>query len=174
MLDIERLLHIPLLVQKNWDFVHRLDIEKYYVDCMYKSKEQNRNFSPQVPIEEIFPAARNIIEVLNGFVVENSHSELGLGDSCNIIEFDFFEYDSSVFNKLQAIQKQLGKKVLFIGIGYDIIGDWLVDEDGAIYFLDKIRECLHFMSEDIYCFLEQDIFQLVDKNGAFIFADGLG
>lgn len=150
MLDIERLSHIPLLVQKNWDFVHKLDIEKYYADCI--------NFLPQVPIEEVFPAAKDIIEGLNGLVVENSHSELGLGDSCNIIEFDFFEYDASVFNKLHELQKQIGKKVLFIGIGYDIIGDWLVDEDGAIYFFDKIRECLHFMSEDIYCFLEQDIF----------------
>lgn len=151
MLDIERLSRIPLLIQKNWDFTHKLDIEKCYVDCI--------NFSPQVPIEEVFPAARDIIEGLNGFAVENPHSELGLGASCNIIEFDFFEYDSSIFNELQAIQKRLGKKVLFIGIGYDILGDWLVDEDGAIYFLNKIREHLHFISENIYCFLEWDIFR---------------
>lgn len=157
MLDTARLSRIPLLIQKNWDFTHKLDIEKYYADCI--------NFSPQVPIEEVFPAARDIIEGLNGLIVKNPHSELGLGDSCNVIEFDFFEYDSSVSNELQAVQKQLGKKVLFIGIGYDIIGDWLVDEDGAIYFLNKIRKHLHFMSENIYCFLEQNIFQLVDKNG---------
>ena len=72
---------------------------------------------------------------------------------------------------MQIINRQIGKQALFIGIGYDIIGDWLVDENGRIYFRDNLRNKTHWVSSDIYQFLEQDIYKLTDKAGQSIFAD---
>ena len=68
-----------------------------------------------------------------------------------------------------SIQSIIKHKVLFIGIGYDIIGDWLVDESGAIYFWNKLQNKLHRVSQNIYDFLEQDIYKLIDMAGISIF-----
>ena len=102
-------------------------------------------------------------------MIQNFHSELGLGECCNAIEFCFFEYDISNISELLFIQSIVKSKVLFIGIGYEIIGDWLVDETGIIYFRNKLRHELHIVSPNIYQFLESDIYKLTDINGKSIF-----
>lgn len=163
MLDVSRLLSIQMLSQSGWTPTHRIDIDMRY-SCL------KGNLQAQVPIEEIFPSAREIIESLDGIKIKNLHPELGLGDGCSVIEFDFFEYDTSSVSELVPIQDFIKKRVLFIGTGYDIIGDWLVDEDGAIYFYNVIRHRLHMVSKNIYRFLEQDIYNLADVNGNYIFS----
>lgn len=127
-------------------------------------------YSQQIPIKELFPAVKDIIETLDGIIIENLHPELGLG-SCPTIEFDFFNYDEYSVSELLSIQEVIGKRAAFIGIGYDIIGDWLVDEEGIIYFRNKIiddlqiKDRLHIVSKDIYQFLKHDIYNLIDLNG---------
>lgn len=164
MLDISRLLSISLLSKNGWIPEHKMDIEKRYIQL------KNDQYAPQVPIKEVFQAARDIIETLDGIVIKNLHPKLGLGDICNTIEFNFFEYDTSNYSELLSIQSLIEKRVLFIGIGYDIIGDWLVNENGAIYFRNKIRNRLHLVSKNIYQFLKQDIYKLTDINGESIFS----
>ena len=88
-----------------------------------------------------------------------------------VIEFSYFNYDTSNTSELEEISSEIKKDVLFIGIGYDIIGDWLIDVDGIIYFRDSIRNHLHPFSLNIYNFLEKDIYKLTDLNGKFIFCD---
>lgn len=161
MLDVSRLLSIQMLSQSGWTPTHRIDIKVCY-------SRLKGTLQAQVPIEEIFPSAREIIESLDGIKIKNSHPELGLGDGCNVIEFNFFEYDTSSFSELVSIQGFIKKRVLFIGSGYDIIGDWCVDEDGAIYFYNVIRHSLHMVSKNIYQFLEQDIYNLADVKGNYI------
>ena len=51
---------------------------------------------------------------------------------------------------------------MYIGIGFDIIGDWLVDENGALYFQNNIRDTLTAFSQNIYDFLEKDIYRCGD------------
>ena len=104
-------------------------------------------FPPQVPPEAIFPAAWEIIDALEGTLIPNQCPELGLGGSCHAIEFDF------------------------LGIGYDIAGDWLVDETGAIWFRNRLAVGKLFpFSPDIYRFLEKDLFGCVDMDGKNIFS----
>lgn len=164
MLDTKQLSSNRILLQNGWTPKHKTNLEKNYAEIT------NHLLSPlpQVSLKNVFPIARNIIESLNGIIIKNPHRELGLGASSCIIEFDFFEYDSSNFSELQMISKQLGKRVLFIGIGYDLIGDWLVDEDEAIYFRNQLSHQLHFVSNDIYTFLEEDIDKIMDVNGTNI------
>lgn len=164
MLDRSWLSSIQLLIQNGWTQAHRVDIEKRYLQL-------KSGHHAQVAIEEIFPAARDIIEALDGIVIKNLHPRFGPYNACNTIEFDFFEYDVSNFSELWEIQSQLEKRVLFIGIGYGIIGDWLVDEAGFIYFRDIIRGRLHLVSTNIYQFLEQDIYKLTDIDGNSIFSE---
>ena len=102
---------------------------------------------------------KEIIESFHGICIKNFHSELGLGDDCNIIEFDFFEYDRSNAADLQRLNREAQERLLYIGIGYDIIGDWLAAESGRIYFLNKIAKRLHLVSENIYEFFEQGIYR---------------
>lgn len=163
MLDINRLSVNPLLIKSGWTPAHKIDIDKYYLQI------SNSKYAPQVPVNEVFQAVRDIIEHLDGIIIKNLHPELGLGSSCNVIEFNFFEYDTTNYPELLSIQSLVKKRVLFIGYGYDIIGDWLVDEKGAIYFRDKIRNVLHLVSNNIYQFLEDGIYKISDINGKSIF-----
>lgn len=159
MLDTARLsLNIPL-ISNGWDKNKRFDVKKHYKECV------KNNEVLQCPFEEIFPAAMDIIESLEGVCFKNPHRHLGLGDCCDAVEFNFFNYDHNNIPKLKAIEAKINKKVLFIGIGYDIIGDYLVDESGNIYFLNEIKGELHRVSSDIYNFLESDIYKLTDMDG---------
>ncbi|MCX4378168.1 MAG: hypothetical protein OSJ61_18655, partial [Lachnospiraceae bacterium] len=63
---------------------------------------------------------------------------------------------------------QAGESLLFIGIGYNIIGDWLISESGKIYFYNKFFRRLHIMSNNIYDFLKQDIYKITDIYGTNI------
>lgn len=162
MLDIKRLSSNPLLMQSGWNPAYKVDLQKRYMQF------EQMPPPPQVPIQEVFPAARDLIETLDGIMIHNVHPELKLGPSCDAIEFDFFHYDACWQPELLSIQSKIGKKVLFIGIGYDIIGDWLIDEEGRIYFSNKLHHRLHMVSEDIYQFLEQDLYQLTDRDGICI------
>lgn len=109
-------------------------------------------------MNDIFPAVKEIIESFDGICIENLHPELGLGDS-NTIEFSFFEYDISNSLDLRILNNQAQESLLFIGIGYDIIGDWLAAESGRIYFFNKITNKLHLVSKNIYEFFERDIYK---------------
>lgn len=124
-----------------------------------------------MPIQKIFPKAFEIIEALEGITIKNLHTELGLGEDSGVIEFNYFNYDTSNIDELEEISSKIGKTVLFIGIGYDIIGDWLIDDDGIIYFRDHIRNHLHSFSLNIYDFLEKDIYKMTNLNGEYIFCD---
>lgn len=169
-LDINRLSLIPLLKESGWRPENKIDLEHLYA----KLEKQYQNSQSicdvlQVPLKEVFPAAKEIIEGFNGVCIKNLHPELGLGADCNTIEFDFFEYDRSNFLDLQILNYKAQERLLFIGIGYDIIGDWLIAESGRIYFFNKISDRLHLVSENIYEFFEQDIYKLQDINGISIF-----
>lgn len=158
MLDITRLSSNQLLIQYGWSPSYKVNIEEYY------RLTYHDGYSLQLSIEELFPAVKDIIESLEGIVIGNLHPSLKLG-YCDTIEFSFFNYDEYNVPELLSIQKNIGKRVAFIGIGYDIIGDWLVDEEGLIYFRNKIQNRLHIISKDIYQFLEHDIYKLTDING---------
>lgn len=56
-----------------------------------------------------------------------------------MIDFDFFNYDVSIRPELEAVWSRIGKRAVYIGIGFDIIGDWLVDERGAGICLKKVK-----------------------------------
>lgn len=163
MLDRKRLEANPLLLASGWN-PSRNDRLKA------KLARLDPRFPPQVPPEEIFPAAREIIDSLDGLCIPNQCPELGLGPDCHAAEFDFFHYDPSVFPELQAIGGNLGRRVLFLGIGYDIAGDWLVDEAGAIYFRNRLTQRLFLFSRDIYRFLEKDICGHLALGGEDIFS----
>jgi len=57
---------------------------------------------------------------------------------------------------------QIGKPAVYIGIGYDILGDWLIDETGVVYFQNQIQKTLTPFSQNIYDFLEKDIYRCAD------------
>lgn len=147
MLDLERLSKNELLIQNGWKTGHRVNI-----------KEKRK----------IFPKALEVIDALEGITIKNLHPELGLGKDSFVIEFDYFNYDNSVTGELEEISSKVGKSVLFIGIGYDMIGDWLIDAEGTIYFRNKLKNYLHPFSLNIYDFLEKDIYKLTDLNGTYI------
>lgn len=133
-------------------------------------KRKNRTYPPQVPPDTIFPAAWEIIDSLDGICVKNQCPNLGLGPDCFAVEFDFFNYDDSVFPELQTISSDLGRQVLFLGIGYDIAGDWLADDIGRILFRNKLTGKLFLFSQEIYSFLEKDIYGYFALNGDSIFS----
>ncbi|MCH5192609.1 MAG: hypothetical protein J1F11_01520 [Oscillospiraceae bacterium] len=166
MLDIKRLLKNELLIKNGWTPEHKINISDIYAKIYDGSI--NSNLFPQVAIEKIFPKAFEIIEVLEGTTIKNLHTELGLGEDLHIIEFDYFNYDISNNSELEKLSSEIGKSILFLGIGYDIIGDWLIDSDGIIYFLNSIRKQLHPFSLNIYDFLEKDIYNLTDLNNEYI------
>lgn len=166
MLDIKRLSKNELLIQSGWKPEHKVNIKEIFANI-----EKNSYILPQMPIEKIFPKAFEIIEVLEGITIKNLHPELGFGKDSYAIEFNYFNYDTSNISELGEISSKIGKAVLFIGIGYDIIGDWLMDDEGIIYFRDSIRKHLHPFSLNIYDFLEKDIYKLTDLNGQYIFCD---
>ena len=67
------------------------------------------------------------------------------------------------------LSNQIQERLLFIGIGYDIIGDWLIAESERIYFFNKMSDRLHLISKNIYEFFERDIYRVQDINGINIF-----
>lgn len=174
MLDIKRLSKKELLMQSGWKPEHKVNMKDIYakIEKEYNQRTDNNSyFLPQMPIQKIFPKAFEIIEVLEGITIKNLHPELGLGKDSFVIEFNYFNYDTSNISELEEISLKIGKTVLFIGIGYDIIGDWLIDDEGTIYFRDSIRKHLHPFSLNIYDFLEKDIYKLTDLNSEYIFCD---
>ncbi len=161
MLDTNRLFSIPLLQQNGWKPVNKTDLKQRYEELERKyQKNQSICNLPQVALTEIFPVAKEVIEIFEGICIKNFHSELGMGKDSNIIEFSFFEYDRSNISDLQKFSNQIQERLLFIGIGYDIIGDWLIAESVRIYFFNKISDMLHLVSENIYEFFERDIYTL--------------
>lgn len=171
MLDIKRLSENKLLIKNGWNPEHKINIKETYEKIYNQNKGKNPDLLPQVAIGKIFPQAFEIIEVLEGTNIKNLHPELGLGEGSFVIEFDFFSYDLSNKSELEELSSKIGKQILFFGIGYDIIGDWLIDDDGIIYFWDSIREHLHPFSQNIYDFLEKDIYKLTDLNDKYIFCE---
>lgn len=79
---------------------------------------------------------------MDGIQIKNQCEGLNIDQSCNAIEFDFFHYDASVYPELAKVRDKIGKQAVYIGIGYDIVGDWLVDETGMLYFQNKIKNTL--------------------------------
>lgn len=163
MLDQKRLAANALLRASGWKPRHAGYLEE-------RLKRKNRTYPPQVPPDAIFPAAREIIDSLDGICVKNQCPNLGLGPDCFAVEFDFFNYDDSVFPELQTISSDLGRQVLFLGIGYDIAGDWLADDIGRILFRNKLTGKLFLFSQEIYSFLEKDIYGYFALNGDSIFS----
>lgn len=163
MLDQKRLGAIPLLQASGWDPARHGRIKA-------KLARLDPCFPPQVPPEAIFPAAWEVIDSLDGLCVPNQCPELGLGPDCHAVEFDFFNYDASVYPELQAMGDRLDRRVLFLGIGYDIAGDWLVDEAGMIYFRNRLTQRLFLFSRDIYNFLEKDLSGHTAQGGEDIFS----
>lgn len=164
MLDLEQLEKIPLLQAAGWSR-SRAGKLRQRMGCL------DPRFPPQVPPEAIFPAAWEIIDALEGTLIPNQCSELGLGGSCHAIEFDFLGYDDSVRRELTEMETTVGRRVILLGIGYDIAGDWLVDETGAIWFRNRLAVGKLFpFSPDIYRFLEKDLFGCVDMDGNNIFS----
>lgn len=171
MLDIKRLSKNELLIKNGWNPEHKVNIKETYAKIYNQNKGKNPNSLPQVVFEKIFLKAFEIIEVLEGTTIKNLHPELGLGEDSLVIEFNFFNYDISNNSELEELSSKIGKRILFFGIGYDIIGNWLIDDDGIIYFFDSIRKHLHPFSQNIYDFLEKDIYKLTDLNDEYIFGD---
>lgn len=159
MPDTARLSSNIPLISNGWDKNKKFDVKSCYEKCA------RDKFALQSPFEDIFPAAMDIIESLEGVCFKNPHRHLGLGDCCDAVEFNFFNYDNYSIPKLKAIEGQINKRAFFIGIGYDMIGHRLVDEDGAVYFYNEIKSELHKVSSDIYNFPESDIYKLTDMNG---------
>ena len=131
MLDLEQLEKIPLLQAAGWSRSRSGQLRQR-MGCL------DPRFPPQVPPEAIFPAAWEIIDALEGTLIPNQCPELGLGGSCHAIEFDFLGYDDSVRPELAEMETAVGQRVILLGIGYDIAGDWLVDETGAIWFRNRL------------------------------------
>ena len=155
MLDYTRLASNSLLIGAGWTPSYKGLLQKHLSHLDWR-------FPPQVPPDTIFESAKEIIDALDGIVIKNQCSKLGVGSSCSAIEFDFFNYDASVYPKLEAASQKIGKRAVYIGIGYDIIGDWLVDETGMLYFQNKIHNTLSPFSNSIYDFLEKDIYRCAD------------
>ena len=164
MLDLEQLEKIPLLQAAGWSR-SRAGKLRQRMGCL------DPRFPPQVPPEAIFPAAWEIIDALEGTLIPNQCPELGPGGSCHAIEFDFLGYDDSVRPELAEMETAVGQRVILLGIGYDIAGDWLVDETGAIWFRNRLAVGKLFpFSPDIYRFLEKDLLGYVDMDGKNIFS----
>ena len=152
MLNYVRLEANSLLVDAGWTPLYKGLLQKHLSHLDWR-------FPPQVPPDIIFDSARDIIDALDGIRIKNQCPELGVGSSCDAIEFDFFNYDASVYPKLEAVSQKIGKRALYIGIGYDIMGDWLVDETGILYFQNRMCNTLSPFSKNIYDFLEKDIYR---------------
>lgn len=162
MLDYGRLETNALLVKAGWTVEHRNLLQK-------SISRLDPRFPPQVPECAIFESARDIIDALNGICIRNQCPCLGVSKDTNAIEFDFFNYDVSVYSELRAVCTQIGWQAVYIGIGYDIIGDWIVDEEGKIYFQNRRNNKLSLFSMSIYDFLEKDIYKYTDLFGKSIF-----
>ena len=151
MLDYKRLEANALLREAGWTPSRKGLLEKHLSHLDWR-------YPPQVPINGIFESARGIIDALDGICIPNQCAGLGVGTSCMAIEFDFFHYDASISSKLEVVCRQIGRRAVYIGPGYNILGDWLVDETGAIYFENNLRKTLACFSPNIYQFFENDIF----------------
>lgn len=163
MLGLERLERIPILQTAGWTRTRAGHLQE-------RLYHRDPHFPPQVPEDAIFPAAWEIIDALEGICIPNQCPELGLGATCHAIEFDFLGYDSSVLPELEIVNKELGQRVLFLGIGYDIAGDWLVDETGTLYFWNRLTQRRFPFSTDIYSFLEKDVYGFSAIDGSSIFS----
>lgn len=172
LLDWERLSSNPLLQKNGWEKTYKIDIVKQYekINQQYIKNPQPYELA-QVPLEDVFLSAKAIIESFEGTCIHqfSHHRLLKLGEGCDVIEFSFFGYDAYNFPELQTIGAEVGEKVLFIGIGFDTIGDWLVGESGRIYFRNKLSNKLYLVSENIYDLLERELYKLEDVNGVSIF-----
>ncbi len=163
MLDLMRLEGCPLLQAAGWNRSRAGHLAE-------RLGRLNLCYPPPVPPEAIFPAAWEIVDALEGTVIPNQCPELGPGATCHAVEFDFLGYDASLRPELEAIGKVLRRRALFLGIGYDIAGDWLVDETGMLYFLNRLREGLFPFSHNIYQFLEKDLYSCTSLDGSSIFS----
>lgn len=165
MLDYRRLSAVPLLQEAGWTPPPAGRLAERF------RRLRDSRFPPQLPAEELFPAARDIVEALDGVCIPNQCPELGLGSSCSAIEFDFFHYDASVRPELLALGAEMGRRAVFLGIGYDIAGDWLADEGGRIWFYSRLKPERGpvLFSPDIYAFLEKDICGYRGLSGESIF-----
>ena len=163
MLDLMRLEGCPLLQAAGWNRSRAGHLAE-------RLGRLNLCYPPPVSPEAIFPAAWEIVDALEGTVIPNQCPELGPGATCHAVEFDFLGYDASLRPKLEAIGKAIGRRVLFLGIGYDIAGDWLVDETGMLYFLNRLGEGLFPFSHSIYQFLEKDLYGYTSLDGSSIFS----
>ena len=155
MLDEKRLSANRLLREAGWTPARKNLLQEHL-------SRIDPRFQPQVPADAIFERAKEIVDTLDGLCIPNQCTGLGADASCNAIEFDFFNYDRSIFPELEAASRKIGKQALYIGIGYDIIGDWLVDETGVLYFQNKIRHTLSPFSRNIFDFLEKDIYRCAE------------
>lgn len=172
MLDCSRLEKNALLIESGWSTSHTGQLKKHLEKWEHLNKRLEHPkpyLLPQVPSQEIFQQAWDIVDTLDGICIKNQCPELGVGESTDAIEFDFFHYDSYVYEELQRIRLKIGKPVIYIGIGYAIAGDWLVDETGIIYFQNCLTDTLFPFSKDIYTFLEKDIYGYTDLYGKNIF-----
>lgn len=88
MLDLKRLSKNELLLQNGWKPEHKVNI-----------KEDGN----------IFSKALEVIEALEGTTIKNLHPELGLGKDSFVIEFDYFNYDTSITDELEEIGSKIGK-----------------------------------------------------------------
>lgn len=163
MLDLERLARIPLLQKAGWTPARAGRLAERY-------RHLDPRYPPQVPPEQLFPAAWEVVDALDGVCIPNQCPELRLGSSCNAIEFDFFNYDDSVRPELLTLSARAGERLVFLGIGYDIAGDWLIGETGRIWFRNCLKEGRGpvLFSQNIYDFLEKDIHQYRDLSGESI------
>ena len=155
MLNYMRLEANRLLIDAGWTPSYKGLLQKHLSHLDWR-------FPPQIPPDPIFESAKDIIDALDGIQIKNQCPELGVGPSCSAIEFDFFNYDDSVYPELEAISQKIGRRVVYIGIGYDIMGDWLVDETGILYFQNRIYSTFSLFSQSIYDFLEKDIYKCSD------------
>lgn len=68
-------------------------------------------------------------------------------------------HDVSIRPELEAVWGRIGKRAVYIGIGFYMIGDWLVDVNGVLCFQNNIMDSLIAFSQNIYDFLEKDIYR---------------
>lgn len=82
MLDYTRLASNSLLIGAGWTPSYKGLLQKHLSHLDWR-------FPPQVPPDAIFESAKEIIDALDGIVIKNQCSKLGVGSSCSAIEFDF-------------------------------------------------------------------------------------
>ena len=105
MLDYKRLEANRLLVNSGWSRPHRNLWQE-------RLAHLEPRFPLQVPADEVFESARDIIDALDGIQIRSQCAGLGLGPSCSVIDFDFFNYDASIRPELEAVWSRIGKRTV--------------------------------------------------------------